>query len=166
MKLSFPSEYIGLRVIGILKLLSGVAALLLGIEILRVFAHDPAPALERFVGHLHLDPHNHLIHSIIGRLTGIDKQRLHAAAAGTVLYALLHLVEGIGLIMERHWASYLVIAATSSLVPFEIYELFQKLNFLRVSLLILNCAIVVYLIAVLRKQHVDRSRPGIRGQEG
>ena len=40
---SFPSGYIGFRVIGVLKLLSGAAALFLGIGILRVFQHDPRP---------------------------------------------------------------------------------------------------------------------------
>ncbi len=159
MKSSFLSGYIGFRVIGVLKLLSGAAAFLLGIGILRVFAHDPEPGLERFITHLGLDPHNHLIHSVISRLTGVDKAHLRAVAAGTFFYALLHLVEGIGLIRERHWAGYLVIVATSSLIPFEIYEISQKQSLLRISLLILNFGIVVYLIAALRKQHRDRSRP-------
>jgi uncharacterized membrane protein (DUF2068 family) len=69
------------------------------------------------------------------------------------------LVEGIGLILERHWASYLVIVATSSLIPFEIYEIVQKHSVVRIALLLLNCGIVVYLIAALRKQHASRSKP-------
>jgi len=160
MNASFLSGYIGFRVIGVLKLLSGTAALVLGIGILRVVAHDPAPALERWTVNLGLDPQNHVIHSIISTLTGIDKAHLRGVAAGTFFYFLLHLVEGIGLILERHWAGYLVIVATSSLVPFEIFEIVQKRSLFRISFLILNCGIVAYLIAALRKQHADRSRTG------
>jgi uncharacterized membrane protein (DUF2068 family) len=159
MNSNFLSGYIGFRVIGVLKLVSGAAAVFVGIGILRYFTHDPAPVLERMTAHLGLDPQNHVIHSVIARLTGIDKAHLRAVAAGTFFYALLHLVEGIGLILERHWASYLVIVATSSLIPFEIYEIVQKHSVVRIALLLLNCGIVVYLIAALRKQHASRSKP-------
>ncbi len=154
----FLSGYIGFRVIGVLKLLSGAAAFLLGIGILHVFAHDPLSELERWTANLGFDPQNHVIHSIISWLTGIDKKHLRALAAGTFCYTFLHLVEGIGLILERHWAGYLVIGATSSLIPFEIFEIIQKRSLLRLSFLIINVGIVVYLIASLRKQHADRSR--------
>ena len=159
MKSSFLSGYIGFRVIGALKLLSGAAAVVLGIGILRVLRTTPSPAWNDSSPTWDLTPTTISIHSVISRLTGIDKAHLRAVAAGTFFYALLHLVEGIGLILERHWAGYLVIVATSSLIPFEIYEISQKQSLLRISLLILNFGIVIYLIAALRKQHADRSRP-------
>ena len=120
--------------------------------VLRFLGHDPGPQLERAVSHLGLDPHNHIIHSVISRLTGIDRTHLRAIEAGTFFYAILHLIEGIGLILERDWAGYLVVIATSSLIPFEIYEILQNTNSLRITLLIVNVAIVIYLIANLRKK--------------
>jgi uncharacterized membrane protein (DUF2068 family) len=148
--------YVGFKVIGALKLLSGALAFALGIGILRFADHDPIRSAERTITHLGLDPHNHIIHSAISRLTGLDRTRLRTIGAGTFFYALLHLVEGIGLILGRDWAGYLVIVATSSLIPFELYEISRKFSPLRVSLFVLNVGIVVYLIVALRKHHASR----------
>jgi uncharacterized membrane protein (DUF2068 family) len=157
----FPgSGYYGFKVIGTLKLISGAFALAAGIGILHYLDQGQGQGLEQFVSHLGLDPQNHIIHTVISRLTGIDRVHLHAIEAGTFFYALLHLIEGIGLILEYDWAGYLVIVATSSLIPFEIYEIVKKLSLLRIALLVLNLAIVLYLIATLRAEHrYRRDRP-------
>jgi uncharacterized membrane protein (DUF2068 family) len=151
---------VGLKVIGILKLISGALALAVGIGVLKFLGHDPGPRAERIITHLGLDPQNQLIHTMISRLTGIDRTHLRALEAGTFFYAVLHAIEGTGLILGQHWAEYLVIVATSSLVPFEIYEIARKPNLVRFSLLILNVGIVIYLIATLKKQHrIRQDRP-------
>jgi uncharacterized membrane protein (DUF2068 family) len=149
---------VGFKVIGTLKLASGALALVVGLGILRLYGHDPGPRIDRAVSHLGLDPHNHVIHSVISALTGIDRIHLRALEAGTFFYALLHAIEGIGLMLQRDWAGYLVVLASSLLVPFEIYEIIQKPSPLRISLLILNIAIVVYLTAMLRKEHALRAK--------
>jgi uncharacterized membrane protein (DUF2068 family) len=151
------SGYFGFKVIGTLKLISGACSLAAGIGILRYFDHGPGLDLERLVSQLGLDPQNHIIHTVISRITGIDRVHLRAIEAGTFCYALLHLIEGIGLILERDWAGYLVIVATSSLIPFEIYEIFRKLSLLRIAILVVNLAIVVYLIAVLRAERRNQA---------
>ncbi len=97
----------GLKVIGALKLISGATALLVGIGVFRFLDHDPGPRAERIVTHLGLDPHNHIIHEVISRITGIDRTHLRALEVGTFFYAALHTVEGIGLILGYHWAEYL-----------------------------------------------------------
>jgi uncharacterized membrane protein (DUF2068 family) len=148
---SSPGQ-VGFKVIGVLKLISGALALAVGIGIFRFLGQDPGPAAERAITHLGLDPHNHLIHTVISWLTGIDRTHLRAVEAGTFFYALLHLIEGTGLILGYDWAGYLVIVATGSLIPFELYELAKKPNPLRISILLVNVAIVVYLILTLRKE--------------
>ena len=121
-------RHVGLKVIGVLKLFSGATALAVGIGVFRFLGHDPGPHAERIVTHLGLDPHNHIIHEVICRITGIDRTHLRAIEFGTFFYAALHTVEGIGLILGYHWAEYLVIVATGSLIPFEIYEIARKLS--------------------------------------
>jgi uncharacterized membrane protein (DUF2068 family) len=150
-------RHVGLKVIGVLKLISGAMALLVGIGVFRFLGHDPGPRAERIVSHLGLDPHNYVIHAAISRITGIDRTHLHAIEAGTFFYAALHTVEGIGLILGYHWAEYLVIVATGSLVPFEIYEIARRFTPIRVALFVLNVAIVIYLIITLRKDRRERS---------
>src|SRR5262249_32418006 len=152
-------RHVGLRVIGVLKLISGATALLVGIGVFHFLGHDPGPHAERIIIHLGLDPNNHIIHEAISRITGIDRTHLRALEIGTFFYAALHTVEGIGLILGYHWAEYLVIVATSSLIPFELYEIARKLSLIRVTLFVVNVAIVVYLIITLRKDRRDRARP-------
>ncbi len=110
--------YLGFKVIGILKLVSGAMAMAVGIGVFRFLGHDPGPAAERIVTHLGLDPHNQIIHEVLFRITRIDRAHLRALEAGTFFYALLHIIEGTGLILQRDWAGYLVIVATCSLIPF------------------------------------------------
>ena len=141
-----------------LKLISGATALVVGIGVFRFLGHDPGPNAERIITHLGLDPHNHIIHEAISRLTGIDRAHLRALEAGTFFYASLHTIEGIGLILGYHWAGYLVIVATGSLIPFEIYEIVRKFTLVRVALFVVNVAIVIYLILTLRKDRRERER--------
>ena len=152
--------YFGFKVIGSLKLVSGAMALAAGMGVFRFLGHDPGPATERIVTHLGLDPHNQVIRVVLERVTNIGRDHRHLLAVGAFFYALLHTIEGIGLLLERNWAGYLVIVATSSLIPFELYELARKFSFLRIVLLLLNVGIVLYLIIVLRKERwASNARP-------
>ena len=126
MRRFLAAGYFGFKVIGTLKLISSAFSVAAGFGILHYIDRGQGTSLERIVTHLGLDPQNHIIHTVISKITSIDRVHLLAIEAGTFLYALLHLVEGIGLILERDWAGYLVIVATSSLIPFEIYEISQK----------------------------------------
>jgi uncharacterized membrane protein (DUF2068 family) len=161
MPVRFPSKqgYFGFRVIGMLKFASGLVAVVMGILFTRFVHHDPGQTIERMSAHFGLDPNNHLIHSLISAITGIDRSHLRAIQAGTFFYALLHVIEGVGLILEYDWAGYLVVVATSSLIPFEIYEIFQKHSLLRIAILIANLGILAYLIVELRKHHTARKKP-------
>jgi uncharacterized membrane protein (DUF2068 family) len=157
MPASSSTGYYGFKVIGALKLLSGLLALAAGLGATRFLAHDPGPKLERAVTHLGLDPQNQIIHDVITKLTGMSPTHLRAIEAGTFFYATLHLIEGIGLILEHAWAGYLVVIATSTLVPFEIYEIVKKPTPLRFALFLLNVGIVLYLIVTIRKEHKNRA---------
>src|SRR5262245_23892991 len=156
MAASSRPRHAGLKVIGVLKLISGATALLVGVGVFHFLDHDPGPHAERIITHLGLDPNNHIIHAAISRITGIDRAHLRALEIGTYFYAALHTVEGIGLIVGYHWAEYLVIVATGSLIPFELYEIARKLTLIRVTLFVANVAIVIYLIYILRKDRRER----------
>ena len=87
-----------------------------------------------------------------GRLAGLDRAHLKAIGAGTFFYAALHAVEGVGLLLRRHWAEYLTILATGLLLPVEIYEVARKVSALRVAVLAANVVIVAYLVVKVRQQ--------------
>ncbi len=40
------------------------------------------------------------------------------------------MTEGVGLLLRQYWAEYLTIFTTASLIPLEIYELFERVSFI------------------------------------
>jgi uncharacterized membrane protein (DUF2068 family) len=72
-------------------------------------------------------------------------------------YAGMLLVEGIGLWLEFTWAAYLTVVSTGLLLPFELYEVIEQVSILRIGVLLLNLAIVGYLVSQL-KRHTLRAR--------
>jgi uncharacterized membrane protein (DUF2068 family) len=67
--------------------------------------------------------------------------------AGTaVVYAVVEGVEAVGLWMEQRWAEYLTAIATAGFLPFEVKALIDRVTVLRVLALILNLAILVWLL--------------------
>ena len=68
-----------------------------------------------------------------------------------ILYAGLFGVEGVGLWMGKRWAEYLTIIATSSFVPFEVYELIRHASWQRGATLGINLLVVGYLVWKVRR---------------
>jgi uncharacterized membrane protein (DUF2068 family) len=66
-------------------------------------------------------------------------------ALAIIFYALVEGTEGIGLALRRRWAEYLIVIATGFLIPYEVYEVVNRVTLLRVGGLALNVLIVVYL---------------------
>jgi uncharacterized membrane protein (DUF2068 family) len=66
-------------------------------------------------------------------------------------------MEGIGLWLELWWAAYVTVVSTSALVPFEVYELFERVTLPRIILLVVNVLIVLYLMKQL-KQHTSKNQ--------
>jgi len=65
-------------------------------------------------------------------------------------YGLLEAVEGLGLWWQKRWAEYLTFVATTLLLPLEVYELAARVSVFKVTALIVNIAVVVYLLFAKR----------------
>ncbi len=61
-------------------------------------------------------------------------------------YAAIFLIEGVGLYLRKHWAEYMVLISTGSLLPVEFYELYLRLAWWKFAVLLGNLLIVAYLI--------------------
>ena len=64
---------------------------------------------------------------------------------GTLAFAALELTEAVGLARRRRWAEYLTVIAGTIGIPFEVHEVMVRQSPLRISFLVINIAIVVYL---------------------
>jgi uncharacterized membrane protein (DUF2068 family) len=91
-----------------------------------------------------------LLHYVLGQVEGLSATSVTLIAVGSVLYGLLEMLEAGGLVLRRRWAEYLVVIATGFGIPIEVREVLVHATWLRVGLLVINIAIVVYL--VLRKR--------------
>jgi uncharacterized membrane protein (DUF2068 family) len=67
------------------------------------------------------------------------------------------LVEGWALMRGHWWGPWLVVVATSSLLPFEIVALARHPHVSRVALLLVNLVIVVYLARKALREHRQRA---------
>ncbi len=86
----------------------------------------------------------------IGRFITFSDSSLYLLAAAAFGYALLEAVEAVGLWLGKRWAEYLTFAATIVFVPFEILDLTRRVTVLSVLTLLINVAIVAYLLIAKR----------------
>lgn len=70
----------------------------------------------------------------------------NALAIGAILYGLLEGTEGVGLLLRRRWAEYLVLIATVAFLPVEADELIKNFTIFKLLTIIVNIAIAAYLV--------------------
>jgi uncharacterized membrane protein (DUF2068 family) len=140
----------GIWLIVVFKILKGLILLAGGIGALSLLHDNVAAQATHWIEVLRVDPKNHFIHALIRKLWAVDDKKLAEISAGTFSYAALVLTEGIGLALRKKWAVYFTIFATGSLIPLEIYELVQKFSFVKIVVIAVNVAVVIYLAIGLR----------------
>jgi uncharacterized membrane protein (DUF2068 family) len=86
----------------------------------------------------------------IRKAFAIKPSALVWASLAVLAYALIQLVEGVGLWLARRWGEYLTVVATSAFLPLEIYELTERITPIRIGALVINIAAVIYLIVAKR----------------
>lgn len=118
---------------------------------IRLLHRDLASTLTHWVHVLRVDPDNRWVHGLLVRIFRVTPQQLRALSLGTFLYAGLYATEGIGLLLRKRWAEYLVIVTTTGFIPIEIYELARHFTAARLGIVVLNVLIVLYLVRTLRK---------------
>ena len=146
----------GLWLIAVFKLLKAASLLLVGLGALHYLHRDMDETVTHWVNVFRVDPDNRYLHHVIQRLMAIDERQLKAISAGSFFYAALLMTEGIGLMLEKHWAEYFTIIVTSSFLPLEVYEIFHHFHWGKVALLVVNVAIVAYLVWVVRRNRQQR----------
>jgi uncharacterized membrane protein (DUF2068 family) len=141
-----------LILIGLFKLLKAVALIAVGVGALRYLHKDLAASVIHWVDVLRVDPDNRFIHPVLTKLFSVTPKQLKELSAGTFFYAAILGIEGIGLLLRKHWAEYFTIISTGALLPLEVYELAKHVTAVKVLVLLVNAAIVWYLIVRVRSR--------------
>jgi len=146
-----PNRSITLFLIALFKLAKGILLLVVGLGALKLLHRDVAETVAHWVDILRIHPDNRYIHRLLAHVLAVTPGKLRAISAGTFFYAGLLLTEGTGLLLRKRWAEYFTIITTAGLIPLEIYEIVHRLTAAKIVILAINAAIVVYLIARVRR---------------
>jgi len=150
----------GLVLIAIFKLAKAVLLIAVGLGAIGVVHAGIAHVSQRALAMVSAGTERRITQSLLARLSGMSTGHLEALGVGAFLYAALFLVEATGLWLQKGWAEYLTLAATASFVPFEVYELAREVTTTRVIALVVNLAVVIYLL--MRVVAKRRSKHRIR----
>jgi uncharacterized membrane protein (DUF2068 family) len=137
--------------IAIFKLLKGFALLAVGIGALRLLHKDVAAIADHWINAFRGDPHNRYLHWLLAKLPMVDDRKLKELSVGTFVYSAIFLTEGTGLALGKRWAEYFTIVTTASFLPLELYEIFRHATIARGVALVVNVAVVLYLVRELRR---------------
>jgi uncharacterized membrane protein (DUF2068 family) len=141
-----PDHSNWLIVIGVLKLVKAVLFILLGVGALRLLHKDLVDVMTHFILALRFDPENHFVNLVLEKVALINPHRLREISIAIFCYAALDIIEGAGLALEKTWAEYLTLILTASFLPWELFEIIRHITWIKVVLLVLNIAVVIFLV--------------------
>ncbi len=143
-----------LELIAAYKLLQAALLVSVGFGALRLLHRDVADVLSNLADKLQMDQEGRLIKFLMDKASLVDDHILRRISVFVFCYAAIGLLEGIGLLYEKVWAEYLTALITASFLPFEIIEILHRVTWFRVGLLVVNLAVLAYLVI-----HVVRRKP-------
>jgi uncharacterized membrane protein (DUF2068 family) len=100
--------------------------------------------------HFHHDLDHSPVVGTIQKTFGYRHNTLVLVAVLLLAYALVELVEAVGLWYAKRWAEYLTVVATAAFLPLEIYELTEHISWLKIGTLVLNILAVLYILLAKR----------------
>ena len=134
--------------------------LLAGAFVLLILAgKEPTDVFSDFVnGLFDGNPPGFVVGFVVSQTEFLTPAKVYRLAGATLAYSILEGTEAVGLAARRPWAEWLTILVTASFLPFEIHELVTKPTPVKAGTLVINAAILVYL--VVRQFQERRASPG------
>ncbi|MDX6225090.1 MAG: hypothetical protein QOE64_1466 [Frankiales bacterium] len=144
-----------LRFLAVERFLRGSLFLLLGYAVLRfqssqaslrqLFSQD-LPAAKPLADKVGVDLENGFLVTHLRSALNAKHGTLVLLTTFLLGYGAIQVLEGVGLWLLKRWGEYLAVVATSAFLPVEVYELSEKVTWLRAGALVLNLAAVAYLL--------------------
>jgi uncharacterized membrane protein (DUF2068 family) len=145
-----------LRAVASVEFLKGLVVLLAGFGVLSLVHRDAWDVAENFLEWLHISPDGHYAQVFLNLADQVTDRKVWAVAIGALAYSSLRFAEAYGLWGERPWAEWLALVSGAIYLPFEIFELARKPDLVRLAILVINLAVVLYM-AFLRVQARERT---------
>jgi uncharacterized membrane protein (DUF2068 family) len=135
-----------LALIALFKLCQALLFAAIGVGALNLLGKDVGDVLTQLAHMFHFNPESRLVDFVIAQADRLDDNLLRRIGAVVFLYAALDLLEGIGLYLEKVWAEYLTLLITASFLPFELYEFYRRVTWLRSAVFLVNILVFLYLL--------------------
>lgn len=144
-----------LRLIAVFKFLKAASLIALSVGVFRIMHQDLSERLEHWLRAMRLDPGNRYVGMLLARVSNLTPEQIKKLGLVGLIYAALFLVEGTGLWMQKRWGERVTVVITGMLIPVEIYEIVLHPGVGKVLVLIVNAAVVGYLIYRIRTEDAD-----------
>ena len=136
------------RLIILERAIRGSLVLVLGAALL-TNSRGVVSLVRQWVSELDVNPERRLIPRILTTVLRpigqFSSRTVLLIGIGALLFGALELTEAVGLARRRRWAEYLTVIAGCIGVPLEVEEVIRRQTPVRVSILLINVAIVIYL---------------------
>jgi uncharacterized membrane protein (DUF2068 family) len=106
-----------------IKLFKGLVFVALAIVAYTLSDNDLPTEYQNLLHHLRVNPERKFWADLARQVGQLTEGKVLWAAAGTLVYSLFSLVEGIGLIFRIKWVGWLTIGESAFFIPIEVYEL-------------------------------------------
>jgi len=146
----------GMRAVALLEAAKGLVVLLAGCGLFALVHRDLQALAEELVRHTHLNPASRYPRVFIAWAGELGNGHLTQLALAALAYAALRLLEAYGMWYERAWGELLAAASGAIYVPFEVAELARRPGALGLVLLLVNLAVVAFMLYGLRRRHRHR----------
>jgi uncharacterized membrane protein (DUF2068 family) len=141
-----------LVLIAVYKSLQALLFIAIGFGALRLLHKDIEDVLTQVATALRFNPESRFVNFLLDKAAILDDPMLRRIGALAFAYGGVSLVEGIGLYLEKAWAELLTLGITASFLPWEIFEIFRRLTWIRISLLAVNILVFLYLLKLLTER--------------
>ena len=149
-----------IHLIAIEKTVKGIVLVAVALKLLTLFDRDVHAWAADFVTRHGIDIANRYVQAGLERLVGVGNTQLVMYSVVAFVYAGLLFTEGIGLWLQKRWAEYLTAIGTALLIPFELYEIYERFTWVRITILAINIFIVWYLSTRLRDEKKELATEG------
>ena len=138
----------GLRLVALFEAGKGLLVLLVGLELLSLIHQGAQNIGEEIVERFHLNFARHHPRILLFAATHLNNSTVRLLALAALAYSTVRFVEAYGLWRTRAWAEWFAVFSGGVYLPFELYELVRNPTVIKAAVLVINAAIVAYLVYV------------------
>jgi uncharacterized membrane protein (DUF2068 family) len=152
-----------LRAVASVELTKGLVVLLAAFGALSLVHRDAWDVAFSLLHLLHINHQHHYAQVFLELANGVTDRTLLLVAAGAATYSSMRFVEAYGLWRQRAWAEWFAFVSGAIYLPFEVHELYRRPTLIKVVILVVNLAIVLYMLYL---RLTDRGQARLNGHSG